>query len=702
MRTQVAFIVASSLIACAARAGTINTTLTVTNATLSFGASTTVSGPATLTNIGSGMFSASVTTNSSGNFTGPFTITLTTGDTITGTVNVPSSVLGGSGTGSATVTGGTGAYVNASGSFPSLAGSSTVAGTNISISLTGSGTIVTGGPPAPVISAVLDAATYTPSVAQGSIFVVKGKNLSASGFSQTSFPLPPSFNGVSITFTPASGGSGTNAPIVYLYNQGGVNQLAAVVPSTLAPGNYNVTVTNGVTGPSFQATVVARKAGIITQDATGNGLAVTQNYVSATDLVVNRYTTGTVGGTTIGPAVPGQTEILWVIGMGAVPGGSDTMASPTYDFTQHSVTVAVNVGGTSITPFYAGRAPGLVGVDQINFTLPANIATGCTQLITITVNGVTSQATTFISIAAGSSANACVEAGFTTSQLQAYDQGAITVVGGFTMTQFAENVPELGGNIKLDNAEGSIIEYTGFELASIPPQSSSSGTAGLPIGSCLVTQPVTSTITNLLLPVGGIALDAGQVTLNGPSGSNLSSTPFTETSNIYSLGIGIEGASMTIPGYGNGKIIAGTYTLAAAGGTGVNAFNTSIALATPLSITGGLPTTIVRANGVSLAWTGGNSTDLVEIFGGTTPSNNTGTVSFVCFTTAGTGGFNVPASITDQLLAVPTSGGSIGVASGTFPSSGSGFFNFTLVSDGSSHQGTWSALVGISGAATYQ
>ena len=60
-----------------------------------------------------------------------------------------------------------------------------------------------------------------------------------------SFPLPQSSSGVKITFTPAAGGAGTDAYLVYLYNQGGVNQLAGVLPSTVAAGNYNVTVTNG-------------------------------------------------------------------------------------------------------------------------------------------------------------------------------------------------------------------------------------------------------------------------------------------------------------------------------------------------------------------------------------------------------------------------------------------------------------------------
>jgi uncharacterized protein (TIGR03437 family) len=685
----------------AAQAATINTTLTVTNATVSFGLSTTVTGPATLTNIGSGTFTATIST-SGDSFSGPFTITLSNGtDKITGTLTIPATLLGGTGTGSAQVTGGAGAYLNASGSFPSLNGTGNAVGTSITLTLTGAGSIVTGGPPTPTISAVLDAASYTTTIAQGSIFVVKGTNMSADGFVQTSFPLPTNSGSVKITFVATSGGAGTDAFLIYLYNQGGVNQLAAIVPSSLNPGTYNMTVTNnnGVTSPPFAVTIVLRKPGIITQDSTGNGLAVVQNFVSATNLVVNRYTTGSVGGVAIGPAAPGQTEILWVVGMGKAT-GADNTASPGFDFTQNGVSVQVVIGGTvTINPFYAGRAPGLAGVDQVNFTLPSNVPTGCTVQVQLVVNGVKSLATTFMAIKTDAGANACVQPGFTTAQLQAFDQGATITTGGFTMIQFSQTIQSLG-TVKLDTASGVFTQYSGFQLASIPPQSS---TSVLPIGNCIVTQPSTAAGAGLI-PAGGINLDAGNVTLTGPSGSNLNNTAFTETNNVYSLNIGIEGSSVPLPGFGNGSIVAGTYSLHGAGGTGVKVFDASVSLGTPLTITGGLPTAIVRASGIPLAWTGGNPNDLVEIFGSTSQTSGSSgtTISFVCFTTAGQGGFTVPSSVTNQMFAVPASGGFVGVASGTFPSAGNGLFNFTLVSDSTSHQGTFTALVGSGTSAAYQ
>ena len=91
-----------------------------------------------------------------------------------------------------------------------------------------------------------DAASNTANIAQGSIFIVKGTNLSASGYTPYGPPRPTiSSGGIKVTFTPVAGGNGTDAYLVYLYNQSGVNQIAAILPSTVAVGNYNVTVTNG-------------------------------------------------------------------------------------------------------------------------------------------------------------------------------------------------------------------------------------------------------------------------------------------------------------------------------------------------------------------------------------------------------------------------------------------------------------------------
>ncbi len=306
-----------------------------------------------------------------------------------------------------------------------------------------------------------DAASNTPNIAQGSIFIVKGTNLSASGYTPFSPPRPTVSSGVKVTFTPVAGGAGTDAYLVYLYNQSGVNQIACILPSTVAVGNYNVTVTNGTVSAPVVAQVVANKVGLFTQDSTGGGLASVQNYISAGVVDLNRLTTGSVGGVTISPAKPGQPVIAYGTGLGAYAAGDNT-ASPAFDFRSTETIVAV-VGGVNIPVDYAGRA-GYAGEDQINFTLPANIPTGCAVSLQISVNGKLS-APTSISIAPDANSSACVFPGYTTAQLQKLDNGGTITAGGFSITQFSINVPPVG-NAKFDSVSGGFSQLNGFQLAS--------------------------------------------------------------------------------------------------------------------------------------------------------------------------------------------------------------------------------------------
>ena len=707
---------ACALMACAAaRGATINTTLTV-NGTVTASTTITASGKANLTSIGDGTFNATVSLTAITGTTvnAPYTITLTSGDTLTGTLSVPLSLFLGSatsGTGSATVTGGTGAYSGATGSFPSLTGTgSATSGTAATFTFTGAGTITTGGtpaPPTPTISLVGDAATYSKTLAQGSLFVIKGSNLSPSGFFQNGYPLPTTFtsgsNTVRVTFTPTSGGSGTQPYLVYLLNQSGVNQIAAVLPSTLATGSYNVTVTsNGTASAPVAVTVVQRRFQFFTQDASGTGLAIAQNFISASQLDFNRFTTGSLStGYTISPAKPGQVLIAWGTGMGPVSGG-DNQASPGFNFAANGVNVQVLVGGEAIAPAYAGRAPGFSGEDQINFQLPADVPTGCTVSFQVSVNGVLSSPT-FIAIAPTPSASACVSPFFTPDQLANFDQGQQYTVGAFELLHTTVTAPSVG-TATIDTANGAFTQYTGFQLAAIPPSAASVTTSG----ACQVTQLTGATTPGL--PTGtGTNLDAGTVTLNGPSGSNISNLALTESLNVYSASIGAQGLPVTPPGTGNGKIVAGTYTLAGAGGKDVGKFNASLTLGTPLTITGGLPSVVNRSADLTLNWTGGSSTDFVEIVG--TAETSSGTpptlsgAAFLCITTAGPGTFTVPKSILSQLPAVTAgatgTSSALVVLSGPSPASGNGLFTAPLTAGGSVNS-TFLGLQGISAQVSYQ
>jgi len=543
---------------------------------------------------------------------------------------------------------------------------------------------------------VQDAGSYTANVAEGGIFVVKGSTLSASGFTESTAPYPTSLGMTSITFTPASGGTGTQALMIYTYSQSGVNQLAAVLPSTVPVGTYNVTVGyNGMTSAPFVTQVVKAKPALLTQDSTGSGLALLQNVISATQYDVNRLTTGTVNGATISPAKPGQTVIAWGTGLGPVPFPDNSPPSTGYSYSN----VTVLVGGTSITPAYAGSSA-YPGFDQINFTLPANVPTGCAVSLQIQVGNIMSTATS-ISIAPNPSATACVYPGLTQQQLQQLDNGGTFTAGYFGLDQFTENIS--GSNAAFTSISGSFSQVTGFQLGAASPAAS---VASNTIGACTVNQV---TVTSSGTTATGVSklLDAGNVTVNGPTGSNISNVAVTETGNLYSAILGETGVS-GLPGLPNGMLVPGQYTLTGAGGKDVGSFTTSITLGAPLTIIGGLPATVTESAGLPLSWTGGNANDLVEIIGysgtmtGTGTSAVTSATEFICTSNAGAAGFTVPPAVLTQLpktssITSGTSTGFLEVISGPSPAT----FSPSLTAGGTVAS-TFSALVGSASTVTYQ
>ena len=239
----------------------------------------------------------------------------------------------------------------------------------------------------PAVYDVEDAASYTSGIAQGGLFIVTGYRLCPEGLRISPPPFQETFNGVTVTLRPFAGEDAINAFIMYTYSDQGDDQIAAVLPSSLAPGVYDVTVTNGsttITGPA-KARIVPRKYRSFANNQQGYGLAVIQNYVNAARVDRNMFVAGTIGGVAKGPATPGQTVILWGLGLGAIS-KPDNEAPGVLDL-RASMDLRVAVGGADVDVLYAGRSPEFPGVDQINFTLPADVATGCNVALEVIVDG---------------------------------------------------------------------------------------------------------------------------------------------------------------------------------------------------------------------------------------------------------------------------------------------------------------------------
>lgn len=263
----------------------------------------------------------------------------------------------------------------------------------------------------PVVSAVLDGAAYTNNLAQGSVFVVKGTGLSAAGTVTAPAPLyPTTLNNVKLSLTAVTGGTVVSPLMVYTFNAGGVNQLAAILPSNAALGAYDLRVENGsaVSAP-FRTSVVARKPGIVTASSDGNGIA--QATLDAKLILQRNSNLGRLGDFETRPARPGERVDLWGTGLGADL-ASDT--GGTSGDQTNAAQIRVLVNGLEVTPLYAGRSQGYPGLDQIVFNLPASTALSCLVDIQVRSGGVLSNNVTI----ATSSTDACLPANIRINEVE--------------------------------------------------------------------------------------------------------------------------------------------------------------------------------------------------------------------------------------------------------------------------------------------
>ena len=561
----------------------------------------------------------------------------------------------------------------------------------------------------PVITEVLDAGEYSAGVAPGSVFVVKGTNLSAAGYTPApGLPLGTTLANVKVTFTRLNVQTPIDAYMVYTYNQSGVNQLAAVLPSSVTPGDYNVTVTNGAAvSANFRTSVVSRKYRMITQDASGSGAAVIQNFISQAQLDVGRLTTGTLGGFTFSPTHPRQPIVIWGTGFGAISGIADNVAPGAQDF-RSQVTIIVYVGGVAINPDYAGRAPSLPGTDQINVTLPANVPTGCSVSLQVSVAGQLSNPTT-IAIA-GEGSDACVSPTYSRELLSRLDAGGTITVGAFTLTSSAAGltVPGLGtfsGTVEL--SAGGFSRYTGAQISAAAPFANQ-------IGTCQLFRRVGSP-TDLLLGKSDARLDAGaNLALAGP-GLQASATALARgEKNDYYLALGTSVPGIPIPLSLSPVVSAGNYTLRGTGGADIGAFNASLTIGSRITVEA-LPATINRGQGLTVTWSGGAS-DLVHVVGisGTRLATTTSDLIydagvFLCTAQTSSGRLTVPGAILNQLPATPanalTAGTGIGiiaVLSSAAPTQGNGLFTAPLTAGGNIDVGVFLPTVGSLALTQYQ
>jgi uncharacterized protein (TIGR03437 family) len=191
------------------------------------------------------------------------------------------------------------------------------------------------------------------ALAPGTIVAIYGQNLAAMAAQPTTIPLPTTFNGTSVIV------GGMEAPLYYV----SPTQVNAQIPFELQPGSqYDVIVSaNGALTNSQPIQLSAATPGLA---AFSNGMLIAQ------------HSDGSLVSLT-SPATAGEYLVAYLAGLGdtTVPVASGA-ASPTSPLAQPSAAPVLTIDGAPYPILFAGLTPGLVGLYQLNFQVPAGLPAG--------------------------------------------------------------------------------------------------------------------------------------------------------------------------------------------------------------------------------------------------------------------------------------------------------------------------------------
>jgi uncharacterized protein (TIGR03437 family) len=219
---------------------------------------------------------------------------------------------------------------------------------------------VNGGASGATISWAANAVSFRPTVSPGQILAVGGTQLSNSVEQAATLPLPYVQDGVTATV------NGIAAPLYYT----SPGQLNVQVPYEAGAGPAVLGINNNGQIAGYQLQITPAAPAIVID---GAGNVFPSNAVPA-----------------------GQTAVMYMTGDGDVTPSLATGATPFATTTlsglpRPRLPVTVTVGGVQTFLQFVGIVPGVVGLTQVNFTIPAAVPPG-TQPVVVTVGGVASPA----------------------------------------------------------------------------------------------------------------------------------------------------------------------------------------------------------------------------------------------------------------------------------------------------------------------
>ena len=226
------------------------------------------------------------------------------------------------------------------------------------LALTGQGAAAgTGVKPAFPANGVVNAASFTTTLARCSLASIFGTNLAAATFSAGPLPWPTILGGVQVMV------GGVPAP-VFVVSPLQINfQVPCEMPLT---GSVTMTVNNSGAISAGQSVTLAPYA---------PGVFTYTRVAGSVDPVIVHVDNSLV--TPSQPAKPGEVLVVWATGVGNLSTLPTTgAASPGSPPAQAVDLPTVTVGGAAASVQFAGMTPGSVGLVQINIQLPATLPAG--------------------------------------------------------------------------------------------------------------------------------------------------------------------------------------------------------------------------------------------------------------------------------------------------------------------------------------
>ena len=200
-------------------------------------------------------------------------------------------------------------------------------------------------------------APFTAGIANGEFAAIFGTNLAPGTLVASSVPYPTKLNGVQVLV------NGIPAPIYFVSS----GQIAFIMPSQY-PATYAFApiqvVNNGVSSNIVTELVNPTVPGVYTNPSGGF-------YAAAVDTNTSQIVTPST------PAQPGDTIEVFATGLGtAYPPVADGAPPPISPLSPTVNTIQADVDGTNATVLFAGLAPTLAGLYQVNVTIPTTTTSG--------------------------------------------------------------------------------------------------------------------------------------------------------------------------------------------------------------------------------------------------------------------------------------------------------------------------------------